>query len=226
LALINDILDLAKVEAGKAELHEETVDVSRVFQTCITLVRERAKDADVKIESDAPANLPALFADERKLKQILINLLSNAIKFTLPGGKVSARAWYREHDGYVLQVADTGIGIAPEDIPRALRPFQQVDSDLNRKYQGTGLGLPLTKALAELHGGSLDLQSEVGVGTTVTVRVSSRAHWQRSGPSQLGPDHCTQLDLLGCPCHEIENDDAMGIDQPLQGTVLLHMVMR
>ena len=112
----------------------------------------------------------ALFADERKVKQILINLLSNAVKFAPSGGTVTIRCWCHGGDGYVLQVAGTGIGIALEDIPRALRPFQQVDSDLNRKYQGTGLGLPLTKALAELHGGSLDLQSEVGVGTTVTVR--------------------------------------------------------
>jgi PAS domain S-box-containing protein len=170
LAIINDILDLAKVEAGKAELHEESVNVSRVLESCITLVRERANGAGINIESDAPANLPTLFVDERKLKQILINLLSNAIKFTPPGGKITARTWYREHDGYLLQLADTGIGIALVDIPKALNPFQQVDSDLNRKYEGTGLGLPLTKALTELHGGSLDLQSEVGVGTTVTVR--------------------------------------------------------
>ncbi len=91
-------------------------------------------------------------------------------KFTSAGGKITIKLWSRTNDGYVFQIADTGIGIALEDIPKALAPFQQIDSDLNRKYEGTGLGLPLTKSLVELHGGSLDLQSEVGVGTTVTVR--------------------------------------------------------
>ncbi len=119
---------------------------------------------------DPPSTLPALYADERKFKQILINLLSNAIKFTPPGGCVAIKIWFCRDNGYVFQIADTGIGIALADIPKALTPFQQVDSDLNRKYEGSGLGLPLTKALTELHGGSLGLQSEVGVGTTVTVR--------------------------------------------------------
>ena len=120
-------------------------------------------------ETLAP-DLPALHADERKFKQIAINLLSNAIKFTPRDGQVAIGIWYSMDNGYVFQFADTGIGIALIDIPKALAPFSQMDSDLNRKYEGTGLGLPLSKALAELHGGSLDLQSEVGVGTTVTVR--------------------------------------------------------
>ena len=112
-----------------------------------------------------------LRADERKLKQILVNLMTNAIKFTNSGGTVTLRAWSRPDSGFVLQVEDTGIGIAPDDIPKALSQFGQVDSALNRKYEGTGLGLPLTKALVEQHGGALDLQSEVGVGTIVTVRL-------------------------------------------------------
>ena len=168
LELINDILDLSKIEAGKTDLHEEGFNVSRVLTSCLTLVKERAKEAGVEIECDAASNLPALYADERKFKQIYINLLSNAIKFTPPGGKVVTRVWYHENDGYVLQV--TGIGIALADIPKALTPFQQIDSALNRKYEGTGLGLPLTRALVELHGGTLGLQSKVDVGTTVTVR--------------------------------------------------------
>ena len=170
LNLINDILDLSKIEAGKTELREENVDVSRVLASCIALVKQRAGEAGVAIECNTPSSLPALYADERKFKQIVINLLSNAIKFTPKGGKVTVRIWSHANDGYVFQVADTGIGIALVDIPKALAPFQQIDSDLNRKYEGTGLGLPLTKALAESHGGSMGLQSEVGVGTTVTVR--------------------------------------------------------
>ncbi len=103
------------------------------------------------------------------MKQILVNLLSNSVKFT-DAGEVTLRAWCRMDSGYVFQIVDTGIGIASDDIPKALSRFGQVDGDVNRQYEGTGLGLPLTKALVEQHGGSLDLQSEVGVGTTVTVR--------------------------------------------------------
>ncbi len=126
--------------------------------------------AESKLEFELPDQLPALRADERKLKQILVNLLSNAVKFTDAGGEVTLRAWCRMDSGHVFQIVDTGIGIAPEDIPKALSHFGQVDGDLNRQYEGTGLGLPLTKALVELHGGALDLQSDVSVGTTVTVR--------------------------------------------------------
>jgi signal transduction histidine kinase len=170
LEIINDILDLSKIEAGKDELIEENVDVVRALQSCLTIVKKRAQAGDVKIEYDAASDLPALHADERKLKQILINLLSNAIKFTPGKGLVTIRIWDSMDSGYVLQITDTGIGIALADIPTALDPFRQVDSGLNRKYEGTGLGLPLTKALAESHGGTLDLQSAVGIGTTVTVR--------------------------------------------------------
>jgi len=115
--------------------------------------------------------LPGLHADPRRIKQILINLLSNAVKFTEAGGTITVKAWHDLESGLIVQVIDTGIGIAANDIPKALGRFQQVDSDLNRKYQGTGLGLPLTKALIEQHGGTLDLQSTIGVGTTVTVHL-------------------------------------------------------
>lgn len=103
------------------------------------------------------------------MKQILVNLLSNAIKFTLTGGKIMLRVSCHANSGHIFHIIDTGVGIADEDIPKALAPFRQVESGLNRKNKGTGLGLPLSKALAELHGGSLELESEVGVGTTVTV---------------------------------------------------------
>ena len=170
LDLINDILDLCKIESGAGELQEEDVIVRHTVRSVLTLVKERAREGGVELVLEAPDDLPTLWADERKLKQILVNLLSNGIKFTNAGGRVVLKIWCRKDGGYVFQVIDTGIGIALEDIPTALAPFQQVDSDLNRKYEGTGLGLPLTKALVEMHGGSLDLQSEVGVGTTVTVR--------------------------------------------------------
>ena len=170
LELINDILDLSKIEAGKAELHAENVDVMRVLRICLILIKERARIGGVEIEYDAAPDLPALHADERKLKQIMINLLSNAVKFTPAGGKVTVSIRAHSEDGYVFQVADTGIGISPDDIPKAMAQFSQIDSELDRKYEGTGLGLPLSKALVELHGGTLELKSEVAVGTTVTVR--------------------------------------------------------
>ena len=170
LGLINDILDLSKIEAGKTELHEDNVDVAAVIKSCVTLVKERAKDGGVKLEREMRSDYPVLCADERKLKQILINLLANAVKFTPAGGTVTIRVWSNMRDGFVFQVADTGIGIALEDVAKALAPFSQIESDLGRKYDGTGLGLPLTKALVEAHSGSLDLRSGVDKGTTVTVR--------------------------------------------------------
>ena len=170
LALINDILDLSKIEAGKLELDEEDIDIARAIRSCMVLVKERAGNGGVKLLTDIPDGLPALHGDQRMLKQILVNLLSNAVKFTQPGGEVTLKAWSREDSGYVFQIIDTGIGIALADIPTALSPFGQVDSALSRKFAGTGLGLPLTKSLVELHGGYLDLQSEEGAGTTVTVR--------------------------------------------------------
>ena len=170
LALINDILDLSKIEADRLELDEEDIDTAAVIRSCVVMVKERAATAGITLELELPQELPALRFEERKLKQILINLLSNAVKFTPPGGTVTIKTWSRDASGYVFQVTDTGIGIALEDIPKALSSFGQVDSTLARKYEGTGLGLPLAKSLVELGSGSLDLQSEVGVGTTVTVR--------------------------------------------------------
>ncbi len=170
LDLINDILDLSKVESGMEELHEEDIDIPVVADSVLRLVRQRAKKHGVELNLEVSDEPPNLRADKRKLKQILVNLLSNAIKFTEASGEVTLRIWCHLDSVYVFQVADTGIGIAPENIPKALSQFGQVDSDLNRKYQGTGLGLPLTKALVELHGGYLDLQSQVDVGTTVTIR--------------------------------------------------------
>jgi two-component system cell cycle sensor histidine kinase PleC len=171
LGLINDILDLSKIEVGKLELHEERVDVAGLVQSCVTLVNGRAEhNSGVTIDCEIPHGLPLLRADGRKLKQIVVNILSNAVKFTDGGGVVTVKTSYDLATGTVLQITDTGIGIAPEDIPKTLEPFSQVDSELSRKYEGTGLGLPLTKSLVELHGGTLDLQSTLGVGTTVTVR--------------------------------------------------------
>ncbi|MFQ5959385.1 MAG: PAS domain-containing sensor histidine kinase [Alphaproteobacteria bacterium] len=170
LDIINDILDLSKIEAGKAEPIEEDVDVNRVAESCLTLVMARAEAAGLRLERRIPADIPALRADERMLKQIVLNLLSNAVKFTQRGGRITLSAAADAQAGFTIKVGDTGIGIAPEDIAKAMSPFDQVDGTLNRKYEGAGLGLPLTKALVEMHGGSLGLDSEPGVGTVATIR--------------------------------------------------------
>jgi PAS domain S-box-containing protein len=170
LRLINDILDLSKIEAGKVDLYEEDIDMTEAIRSSLVLVGGRAHHEGITLERDTPEGLPRLHADERMLKQILLNLLSNAVKFTPAGGRVEARAWADPEVGYVLQISDTGIGMKLEDIPKAMVRFGQIDGRLNRKFEGTGLGLPLTKSFVDLHGGTLDLDSEPGVGTTVTVR--------------------------------------------------------
>ncbi len=196
LSLINDILDLSKVEAGVEELHEEDIEVPGVTRSILKLVRQRAEHDGLELELDLPDDLPLLRADGRKLKQILANLLSNALKFTDPGGKITLRAWCRADSGFVFQIIDTGIGIAAEDIPKALSQFGQIDGDLNRQYEGTGLGLPLTKAYVELHGGCLDLQSQACLGTTVTVRFpAERIISEGATAASAGS---TGLSAVGC----------------------------
>lgn len=172
LDLINDLLDISKIEAGSVELADDNIDVADLLRYCVAMIRERADAEDVRILVDIDEELlPNLRADETRVRQIVLNLMSNAVKFTPAGGTVTVRVWYHIDRGFVLQVADTGIGIAPENIPKALTRFEQVESTLDRTYEGTGLGLPLTKSLVEQHGGSLDLHSELGVGTVVTVSL-------------------------------------------------------
>ena len=173
LAVINDILDLSKIEFGADDLHEESIDVPALVRAALTLLGQRLDHKELQLTLDIPADLPALWADQRKLKQILVNLLSNAIKFTKPEGKITIRAWCQTNGGHAFQIIDTGIGIAPEEIPKALSRFGQVDSDLNRQYEGSGLGLPLAQSFTEAHDGTFELQSEFGVGTTVTVRFGA-----------------------------------------------------
>lgn len=169
LTIINDLLDLSKIEAGRFDLNEEVVSVIELFDTVSRFVRERADSGGVTMSIEMPAGMPAVTADKRALRQVLLNLLSNAVKFTPSGGQISLEATI-ESDGRIsFRVRDTGIGIAAADIPKALEPFGLVDSSLSRKYMGTGLGLPISRALIELHGGQFELASEPGIGTTVTI---------------------------------------------------------
>lgn len=170
LGVINDILDVSKIEAGKVELYEEAFDPAGIVRSCLSLVKGQARSQGIALVAELPDRLLPLYADQRILKQIILNLLSNAIKFTPEGGKVTLNMWSRPSTGHVLQVIDTGIGVALNDIPKILKPFIQIENALSRKHQGTGLGLPLCKSLIELHGGYLDFQSEFGVGSTVTIR--------------------------------------------------------
>ncbi len=170
LDLVNDLLDIARIEVGKSELDDQVLAVPEVIAASLAEFADQAAAGGVTLDSDIRAGLPHLRADPRKLRQMLSNLLSNAVRFTEPGGRVTLGAWSSPDAGFVLQVADSGIGMALKDIPVALSPFGQVKNALRQRHEGSGLGLPLTKAMAELHAGSLDLQSEPGAGTTVTLR--------------------------------------------------------
>jgi signal transduction histidine kinase len=170
LQVINDILDISKAEAGKVDLRETPVDLARALAACVKIVATRAQAGQVRVEIDVPEDAPQLLADEQRFRQIALNLLSNAVKFTPPGGRVNARCAREDNGALRLEIADTGIGMRPQDIPRALEPFGQIDSVLARRFEGTGLGLPLTKKLVELHGGTLELRSQPGQGTSAIVR--------------------------------------------------------
>jgi signal transduction histidine kinase len=169
LQIINDILDLSKAEAGKLELCEEVFDLHKAIRSVRTLIGPRAQEAGLSATFKLAEDLPLLRADERKTRQVLVNLIANAVKFTPHGGIVEISGQLDECGGLAITVADTGIGIAPEDLERVFEPFVQLDNSLSRLHHGTGLGLPLAKAIMELHGGTLTLTSEVGVGTTATM---------------------------------------------------------
>ena len=170
LRIVNDILDLSKVEAGQSELNEAPVNIPMIVRTIIQRLSVQAEKADLTVSTLFADDLPFLLGDELKLGQMLTNLIANAIKFTPSHGMVTIAANFSAEDGHIIRVSDTGIGIASDDIERILAPFEQADSGLSRKYEGTGLGLPLTVSFAEMHGGSLKLISTVGDGTTVEMR--------------------------------------------------------
>ena len=169
LSLINDILEFSKGQAGKLEIRPEEVSINRVVNEVVRMFDERAKSDGINITVNAPKTLPYIFADKRKIKQILINLVSNAVKFSEKGDVISVMAKVNDNEEFVLSVKDSGIGMREEDIPKALSAFGQVHKD--RAIAGTGLGLPLCKLFAELHNGSLDIRSKLGAGTEVTVTL-------------------------------------------------------
>ena len=169
LSIINDILDLAKAESGKLQLDEREVEVNDIVERCIRMCLGPAQSGKVKVIP--PENSKAIYvrADERLLFQLVLNLVSNAVKFTREGGEVRFELTASQDEGVIVKVIDTGIGIAPEDIGRVLRPFEQVEGSLARRHGGTGLGLPYAERLAQLHGGKLTIESVLGRGTAATI---------------------------------------------------------
>jgi signal transduction histidine kinase len=172
LSLINDILDLSKIEAGKHRIHIEALDLFEVLQAALRLVEQRARDGNLRLALQMPPRRPALKADRRAVTQMVLNLLTNAVKFTPAGGSILLSCSVLD-DGVAITVEDTGIGMSAEDIPVALSAFGQLDNPYTRSHQGTGLGLPMVKALAEMHGGRFSIDSEPDHGTAVTIWLPS-----------------------------------------------------
>ncbi|CAA7612755.1 ATP-binding protein [Magnetospirillum sp. UT-4] len=171
LALINDVLDVSAVEAGKLALYPEPTPAADVVRAVTALLGPQAREKRQRLDVDLDGAPPLLLVDARRFKQILLNILSNAVKFTPEGGTVRLSMCKTPEGGAAVMVADSGIGMAAADIATALAPFGQVDSSLSRRYQGTGLGLPIAHALVQLHGGRLAIDSSPGRGTTVTIHL-------------------------------------------------------
>ncbi len=249
LSLINDILDLSKIEAGKMLLDLEGAEVSSLFVNSFSIIREKAAARHIELVMDAPKELGTMQVDGRKVKQIVYNLLSNAVKFTSDGGKVTLRASRvpREKvatisagkigksfplakseftDFLAITVTDTGIGISPEGIDRLFKPFSQVDSGLARKFEGTGLGLAMVKLLAELHGGAVGLESQVGEGSSFTVWLPFREKEDVnpevvkvfSVPVIVGPGHRTALVVED----DFKSADLIRVQLEAEGFKVLH----
>ncbi|WP_200321210.1 PAS domain-containing hybrid sensor histidine kinase/response regulator [Sphaerospermopsis aphanizomenoides] len=198
LELINDILELSKVESGKLELELTPVNCKHLCEFSLTFVKQQAIKKNLKLSLDIPLDLPDIMVDERRMRQVLINLLNNAVKFTPEGGRIklivdreeglnqtyeetlkephfttsnSDYNFDHQQEFLCFSITDTGIGIAPEDLPKLFQPFVQIDSKLNRKYNGTGLGLALVNSITKMHGGTITLTSELGKGSCFTVRL-------------------------------------------------------
>ncbi|CAK0770092.1 hypothetical protein WCLP8_4480001 [uncultured Gammaproteobacteria bacterium] len=173
LALINDILDIAKIESGKMEIDPEPLDVNTVVQGTVRLLNDAIMRRRLKLYSHIGSDIGVLRADRRAFKQIVFNLLSNAIKFTPEGGQITLSAMTSPIGGLDITIADTGIGIPSDRVSGLMRPFEQLDNSFGRSAGGTGLGLSLVKALTDLHGGSVAIDSTPGIGTRVTVHFPS-----------------------------------------------------
>jgi signal transduction histidine kinase len=185
LTIINDILDTSSAESNRLVLNEQVVDIPQVAALSTTIIEGMARTAEIDCRIQVADNLPNFYADAVKLNQILINLLSNAIKFTPAGGTVALTIEIEQDGDLLFCVEDSGIGIPADKMSVALAPFGQVDSGLARKYEGTGLGLPLTKRLVEMHQGTLEIASTPGTGTVVTARFPKARLRRDAAPAEM-----------------------------------------
>jgi signal transduction histidine kinase len=174
LSLINDILDLSKIEAGKMTLELEMINLPLLLESCLSIIREKALAHNIALHTRIGEGVGDAMVDVRKFKQMVYNLLANAVKFTPDGGRILLQAQRRPSDQLEFSVLDNGIGIAEKDIPRLFTPFEQLDSSLARKFEGTGLGLSMVRRLAELHGGTVNVSSELGKGSCFMVHIPLR----------------------------------------------------
>tara|TARA_R110000824_G_scaffold366730_1_gene555450 strand:- start:48157 stop:49983 length:1827 start_codon:yes stop_codon:yes gene_type:complete len=186
LDLVNDVLDLSKLEAGKLELHASDINIGSLIDNCVTLLEGRAAEGMVELRLDLRPDLPLLRADERSVKQVVLNLLSNAVKFSPVDGIVSVGAGVDAQGSIFLTVTDQGVGMTPEEIEIAFAPFGQVDSNVARKHEGTGLGLPICRSLMELHDGELTVESAPGKGTKLAARFPADRTLHRTKNHQSG----------------------------------------
>jgi signal transduction histidine kinase len=171
LALINDLLDISRIEAGAIRLNEEATRVDELIESCLKMVRPKAVEAGIEIQLNIADDLPAVRVDRRLLSQAALNLLSNAVKFTPSGGRIDVSALRTDRSGVAIDIRDTGIGMTDKEIRRVGQPFVQADSNLNRRYEGAGLGLAITKGLIALHDGQLVLESTPGIGTSASIQL-------------------------------------------------------
>ncbi|MBT7944144.1 MAG: PAS domain S-box protein [Alphaproteobacteria bacterium] len=173
LNLIGEVLDLSKLEVGEFGIHESEIDVAETIKTCVKMVQGRSDEKKIFLSTLVSNDLPLLHVDQLRFKQIMLNLLGNAIKFTLPSGEVAVSAKLSKNDKFVIEVSDTGLGIAEDDIPKVLKPFGQVNDVMTRNHEGSGLGLHLAKSFTEIHGGTLEIESTLGEGTNVILTFPS-----------------------------------------------------
>ena len=188
LGVINDILDMSKIEAGAIDLHEDILDPEKLLDDSTGLLRERAAKAGINLRAEVAPGLPHLYVDCQLIKRCLLNLLYNSIKFTPSGGQVTVRADGGQGDAIVLTVIDNGVGIASHNIERCLTPFGQAENVMSRSHDGTGLGLPMVKSLVELHGGTLELASALGEGTKVTLQFPAERTRARSANAEIAAE--------------------------------------
>ena len=176
LELINDILDLSKIESGQLEFVEDIVDLRDTVEVCMRMIADQAEEAGLKTKLNIAADIPNMRANTRMVRQILLNLLSNAVKFTPSGGEIGVSLFREDRTGDIMVVVkDNGLGIAQRNIARVMRPFEQVEGTVrDTTHRGTGLGLPMAKSLVELHGGTFTLESIIDEGTTITLRFPAK----------------------------------------------------